>query len=190
MTWTVLERQPKSIIYNDGNKRAIASSIATLNYASTVDEAIDSPIDMTLQAVSDHPLLTDGWIITAAPWLYALGQRPGMSDGWVGFGARTPSGIRRLWFRLLQIGYYHHPTGDWDNIGNTPTYNRANLSNQTGSIELPTGDSINISSIATWDDIFTTPSGGAVSISWQADGDRDVFRPIFDSRLSYNFPNI
>lgn len=111
---------------------------------------------------------TDGWEVTQADYTYSLGKRSGV-DGWFGFGGWQ--GQNTLYFRLARMGYIHWPTRSFDNISNAPDYDRSNLSNavqnfSTGEENLP------ISLRAVWNNIWTTPNNGEVSIEVNADGEK------------------
>lgn len=131
---------------------------------------MDGVVDMTPVRVDNAQF--DGWRITAGDWHYALGKdlaNHGNQDGWMGFGGRQ--GQHWLKFRLTRIGYLHWPTRAWDDIGGAPTYNRANLSGHTETIAVgPNGDTANVLSSATWANLWTTPGGGSLSVTWRAEG--------------------
>jgi len=113
----------------------------------------------------------DGWRVTQSGWHYFLGKPNGLADGFVGFGGRH--GDRWLLFRLARVGYLHWPTRSWDDIGGAPTYNRANLSQSVREQRIPTTEEmLPVENTATWSDLWTTPGGGALDISWKANGNR------------------
>ena len=124
-------------------------------------------VDLTPQRVlaSGH----DGWRVTNNGWHYFLGQPNGLADGFVGFGGRQ--GDKWLLFRLARVGYIHWPTRAWDDIGGEPDYDRANLSQQTNETTVPTtGETIPVEAVATWSDLWNTPGGGALDVSWKING--------------------
>lgn len=130
----------------------------------------DGEIDLSPMRVDNAQL--DGWRVVQNEWHYALGH-PGdkPTDGWVGFGGRQ--GAHWLQFRLLRAGYLHWPTRAWQDVGGTPTYDRANLNQETEALTIgPEGAKTihNVQSTATWTDLWTTPGGGSVSTSWRAEG--------------------
>jgi len=177
MAWAELEgaRVPGGKTWADGSKR-LAEYVTgmSLHYpgAGPDSEVYDTEVDCSPVRVDNAQL--DGWRVTQAGWHYALGK-PGNkpTDGWVGFGGRE--GQHWFKFRLLRVGYLHWPTRGWDDIGGAPNYDRANLSQQTGTLTLgPEGSeiSINVESVAKWEHLWQTPGGGDLSAQWQANGDR------------------
>lgn len=131
----------------------------------------DGVVDMTPVRI-DNPQL-DGWRIVNAGWHCALGK-PGdkPTDGWVGFGGRQ--GQNWIKFRLAKAGYLHWPTRAWQDIGGAPTYNRANLFQQIGTIIVgPNNEEIKAASSAAWEGIWTTPGGGKLDVRWHLDGLRE-----------------
>lgn len=170
---------------NDSGQNRFEQIIRTpLHYSSLdPDGAIyDATVDLDMQRVqpSDgHPYISDGWIAEVCNTHYGLGIPQGKSgDGWVGIAGRQ--GEHRLWYRVVRIGYIHWPTLNWQGLGNTsgtqdinPSYSRTNLSRELlqvtlGPDELPV--SVNVGTIITWDNIWTTPGGGSVSYKIYIDG--------------------
>ena len=142
-----------------------------LNYPTADPDSIilDGEIDCTPIRIDNAQL--DGWRVTQGPWHYALGQPAGKTDGWVGLGGRQ--GQHWLHFRLQRVGYLHWPTRAWDDIGGSPTYNRANLSRQTETLSVgPTGAqaTVNVGNVATWTGIWQTPGGGDLTAIWRVEG--------------------
>jgi len=169
MAWQELidQRNRKARTFAEANQRMCCCTLAALHYESEPDSgAYDAEIDCTPQRIQNAAL--DGWRIVANDWHYALGQ-PGdkSTDGWVGFGGRQ--GAHWFKFRLARVGYLHWPARAWQDIGGAPTYDRANLSNETRVLTIgPNSDAVNIGSVATWREIWTTPGGGELSVSWRA----------------------
>lgn len=155
-----------------GQRRMVQYMGTHLHYPTGGPDSgsLDGVVDMTPVRVNNAQF--DGWRITAGDWHYALGKdlaNHGSQDGWMGFGGRQ--GQHWLKFRLTRIGYLHWPTRAWDDIGGTPTYNRANLSGQTQALAVgPGGDTVNVMSSATWANVWTTPGGGSLSVTWRAEG--------------------
>lgn len=177
MAWVEIAnlRSQRSRTYQDNAtlRRCLSATLATLHYESSIDSGIyDAEVDLELVRV-DVPAF-DGWRVTAAGWHYALGQdiaNHGDQDGWVGFGGHQ--GAHWFKFRLSRVGYLHWPTRAWDDIGGTPTYNRANLTQHTRALAIgPNDDMINVESVATWEYLWTTPSGGSLDVSWKMRGDQ------------------
>jgi hypothetical protein len=182
MAWNelVARRKRRSRTYQDSEdprRHALDATLAALHYESTLDSGVyDAEVDFTPERVDTNVL--DGWRVTRAGWQYALGtpktNAPGDGrfenlDGTVGFGGRQ--GEHWLMFRLLRVGYVHWPTRDFTDIAGLATYDRANLTNEARTLELPLGDTINVESVARWTALWQTPGGGQVDISWQARGD-------------------
>lgn len=139
------------------------------HYASALDGVYDQEVDLTPERVlaGGH----DGWRVTNNGWHYFVGQPDGLADGFVGFGGR--GGNKWLLFRLLRVGYLHWPTRAFDDIGGAPDYDRANLSQETRDTTVDTtGQTIPVETIAAWSDLWNTPGGGALGVSWRADGNR------------------
>jgi hypothetical protein len=141
-----------------------------LHYESVPDSGVfDAVIDCTPQRVKNAAL--DGWRITQNGFHYALGKPAGKSDGWVGFGGRQ--GAHWFSFRLARVGYLHWPTRSWQDIGGNPTYDRANLTSEVNrTAPMADGAELPVSSIARWSNIWQTPGGGALDMSWRVDGAR------------------
>lgn len=165
------QRQRHSRTWTDDQvpgHQCLVSTVAPLHYPSQPGGPHDTEIDATPRRVNNAQL--DGWTITANAWHFALGQPAGQADGWVGFGGRQ--GAHWFKFRLARVGYLHGPSRAWQDLGGPPRYDRAQLTRQTQSVTIgPTQDALPIASLATWRDIWTTPGGGALSISWQVTGD-------------------
>ena len=178
MTWTERTdlRHQRSKTYQDDAdplKRHLVSTLATLHRESAIDTGVyDALVDLTPVRV-DVPAF-EGWRVTAADWHYALGKdlaNHGDQDGWVGFGGRQ--GAHWFKFRLLRVGYLHWPTRAWDDVGGAPDYDRANLTNATHTLTLaPNDDEIHVESVAKWADLWTTPGGGSLDVTWKARGDQ------------------
>lgn len=165
-------RTSKTFSSDNGQYRHEQVLKTVLHYptAGPDSSVLDGEVDFTPQRVNNAQL--DGWLITHNGWHYALGK-PGdkTTDGWVGFGGRQ--GQNWVKFRLARTGYLHWPTRNWQDLGGAPTYNRANLTNNTQTLTLgPAGsqETLNVSSQATWSNLWTTPGGGALSISWRVEG--------------------
>ena len=117
----------------------------------------------------------DLYRVAVAGWHYALGRDvegifAGV-DGVVGFGGRQ--GAHWLKFRLARVGYLHWPTRDWDDIGDDPTYERDDLIHEVDVLSIgPEGTqaTLNVGSTATWANIWNTPGGGALDVSWRIEG--------------------
>jgi len=157
----------------DPNQRVLSVRLAPLHYEATIDSGVyDAAIDATPVRV-DNPQF-DGWRITAAGWHYALGkdlENHGDVDGWIGFGGRQ--GAHWFKFRLLRVGYLHWPTRAWQDIGGAPIYDRADLSRETSTLTVgPNDDQVAVESGAAWRNIWITPGGGEVAVSWWANGER------------------
>ena len=155
----------------DPKKRSLWATMAALHYESVLGSGnADTEIDATPSKVVNAAF--DGWRVTANTFHYALGKdlaNHGDQDGWVGFGGRQ--GSHWFKFRLARLGYLHWPTRAWSDLGGAPTYSRSNLSLETEAVVL--GSTVlNATSKATWADIWNTPGGGALDISWRIDGDR------------------
>ena len=155
----------------DPAKHSLDSRAGTAwHYQSIPDSGVyDAEVDLTPERVlaGGH----DGWRITQNGWHHFLGRPSGLADGFVGFGGRQ--GDRWFLFRLARAGYLHWPTRAWQDVGGAPTYDRANLSQQTNETTInTTGETIPVETIATWSDIWNTPGGGALDVSWRADGNR------------------
>jgi hypothetical protein len=150
--------------YLGGNKFAIDSSVAPIHYQDNV--GVWQEIDATPVRINNAQL--DGWVVTANGWHYVLGKpsdKP--TDGWVGFGGKV--GQHWLKFRLVRTGYLQWSTRVWQDVGGSPTYNRSQITNTALPYSL--GDyTVNISSIAQWAGIWTTPGGGNLTARWQVDG--------------------
>jgi hypothetical protein len=151
-------------IDNEDGSFTTISSQATLHYESILDSGtFDAILDCTPERVDNAQL--DGWRATYAGFHYALGQPAGKADGWIGYGGRQ--GAHWLQMRLTRVGYLHWPTRAWDDIGGSPAYDRAHL-----SYESDTRLNRCLESRATWENIWTTPGGGALSMAWTINGDR------------------
>lgn len=178
MGWTELTslRNRRSRTYRndaDPSQRRWSGTLAALHYESELGSDIcDAEIDATPQRV-DVPSF-DGWRVTANGWHYALGRdlaNHGDQDGWIGFGGRQ--GAHWFKFRLARVGYLHWPTRAWDDVGGTPTYDRANLSQEARTLTIgPNDDAVTVEGVATWAGLWTTPGGGDVSASWAVRGDQ------------------
>lgn len=176
MPWTEIAdlRNRNSRTYQDDVdplRRFWSGAIGPLHYETEPDSGIfDADVDATPQRVDNAQL--DGWTVTANGWHYALGQPTDkLGDGWVGFAGRQG----QHWFkhRLARVGYLHWPSRTWDDIGGAPTYNRARLSQQTHQFPIgPNGDTVPISSFASWLNIWTTPGEGYLDIHWTVNADR------------------
>lgn len=173
MAWLecIDRRGRSSRTYQDSEtgKFALESICGTpLHYESVPDSGVfDAVIDCTPQRVKTAAL--DGWRITQNSFHYALGKPAGKSDGWVGFGGRQ--GAHWFSFRLARVGYLHWPTRAWQNIGGNPTYDRANLTIEVNrTAPMADGAELTVSSIARWSNIWQTPDGGALDLSWRVDG--------------------
>lgn len=146
----------------------LQTGLATIHYESVPHSGVfDAEVDLSPRRVNNTQL--DGWLVTANGWVHALGQ-PGdkTTDGWVGLGPR--GGAHFLEFRLSQVAYLHYPNRSLDDLGGAPNYDRANL---VGSVSTATvgGVTLNVSARATWSNIWSTPSGGALNVSWLASAD-------------------
>lgn len=160
-------KQGKKFDNGDGSFTAVAA-LGVLHYESEIDSGVfDAEIDCSPVYVDSVQL--DGWLVEQNGWHYALGQ-PGdkESDGWVGFGGRQ--GAHWFKFRLARVGYLHGLTRDWDDIGGAPSYDRANLSQETFTRELVPDVNVNLASVAEWADIWTTPGGGSFMARWGVKG--------------------
>jgi len=173
MAWLecIDRRGRSSRTYQDSEtgKFALESICGTpLHYESVPDSGVfDAVIDCTPQRVKTAAL--DGWRITQNSFHYALGKPAGKSDGWVGFGGRQ--GAHWFSFRLARVGYLHWPTRAWQDIGGNPTYDRANLTIEVNrTAPMADGAELTVSSIARWSNIWQTPDGGALDLSWRVDG--------------------
>lgn len=175
MAWIESTRYQRAKTWVDGvdpTKHAIDAMLGVVHYESTLDSGnFDTEIDTTPVRVNDAAL--DGWTITTAGWHYALGKpKSGIFsglDGVVGFGGRK--GQNWLKFRLTRVGYLHWSDLAWQDVGGTPTYTRSNLTSAVRATTLGAA-TINVESVATWSNIWTTPSSGALNISWTVNGDR------------------
>lgn len=150
----------------DRGKRLWSGSLGPIHYKSDPDSNVfDSEINCEPRRVNSP--LFDGWSITENGWHYALGQPAEKSDGWVGFGGRGGSN----WFltRLARVGYLHWPTREWEDIGGVPTYLRDKLSSYASHMSMPTSTLLEgliaPSCKSNWDDLWTTPGGGSLSLS-------------------------
>jgi hypothetical protein len=178
MSWTevVEKRIKKGRVYQDDADPLLHTgtfSIATLHYESSIDsDTFDAQIDCAPVRV-DVPSF-DGWRITSNGWHFALGKDiagHGQEDGWIGFGGRQ--GQHWAKFRLLRVGYLHWPTRAWDDVGGAPTYDRGDLFRETYSKVIgPNQDSINVESWAAWANLWTTPGGGALDVTWKVRGEQ------------------
>lgn len=176
MSWNELvdKRGRGSKVFRDSvnpAKHSLDSQVGTAwHYPSVLDSGIyDTEVDLTPERVL--ALGHDGWRVTNNGWHYFLGQPNGLADGFVGFGGRQ--GDKWLLFRLARVGYIHWPTRAWQDIGGAPTYDRANLSQQTNNVTInTTGQTIPVETVATWSDLWNTPGGGALDASWRIDGNR------------------
>lgn len=147
-----------------GNSYAWDGVIGAVHYQD--QEGDWQEIDCTPKRINNAQL--NGWLITQNGWRYALGQPSDKAtDGWVGFGGKH--GQHWFKFRLLRTGYLYWPDRSWQDIGGNPTYNRAKLTNNTGNTSIGSIE-VNVSSIATWSDIWKTPGNGDLSIQWIVDG--------------------
>lgn len=143
--------------------------MSALHYESELGSGLyDAEVDMTPLRV-DNPAF-DGWRVAVNSWHYALGkdlESHGDQDGWVGFGGRQ--GAHWLKFRLLRVGYLHWPMREWDDVGGTPTYDRINLSQETGYWQSTVDqEQVAIAAGTTWEGLWTTPGGGRLDACWQA----------------------
>ena len=178
MAWAEVasKRNQRSRTYQEDNHFRWSGTLATLHYESQMDSGIfDAPIDATPVRVNVASF--DGWRVVQNGWHYALGRdllNHGTEDGWVGFGGRQ--GAHWLKFRLLRTGYLHWPTRDWTNINPAnpdPNYARTNLSSQANTLSIgPNADPVVVGSVASWNNLWTTLGGGALSVRWRVDGDR------------------
>lgn len=155
------------------SQRRMVQHLGThLHYPSAGPDSgvMDGVVDMTPVRVNNAQF--DGWRIAASGWHYALGRDladHGAEDGWLGFGGRQ--GAHWLKFRLLRVGYLHWPTRSWDDIGGAPNYARANLSSSVEQLVVgPNGETVNVLSTATWNNLWTTPGGGALRAVWRVEG--------------------
>ena len=156
----------------DPTKFAIDATLATLHYETEIDsDVFDAPIDVNLISVNNAQL--DGWEVTLNGWHYFLGRdllNHGNTDGWVGFGGRK--GQAYFKYRLARVGYLHWPTKVFDDVDGPPDYKRQNLTLQTNEIQFATdGSAQPIESVVNWADIWKTPVGGSLSVSWRINGD-------------------
>lgn len=136
-------------------------------------EIFDGEVDFALQHITAGG--RDLYRTSVAGWHYAVGKDIQGAfaniDGAVGFGGRQ--GAHWLKFRLLRTGYLHWPTRGWQDVGGAPAYNRANLSREVDTLTVgPQGaqTTLNVGGIVTWSNIWNTPGGGAVDISWSING--------------------
>ena len=155
-------------LFKDGRKKAFFSSKAVLHFQDYLDSDIyDSEVNFTPKRINDERL--DGWVITQADWHYALGRPVDKStDGWVGFGGRK--GAHWFKFRLALCGYLHWPTKDYTDIAGAINYDRANLSQDIKSIDIPNGGSINYLSEVNWNNLWTSPGSGEIYARWRLHG--------------------
>jgi hypothetical protein len=175
MAWTERTdlRNRSSRTYEDAGQFQWDGIIADLHYESVLDSgSFDTEINAAPVRVNVPAF--DGWRVTASGWHYALGKdlaNHGSEDGWIGFGGRA--GAHWFKYRLERAGYLHWPTRAWDDVGGAPTYDRANLTQAVNTTQIgPNNDEINVSTTASWVDLWTTPGGGALDVRWIADGRR------------------
>lgn len=175
MAWNELlnKRNRRSRTYQDADKRCWSGTFTPLHYESELGSGIFNT-ELNLSPIRIDTPSFDGWHIIENSWHYALGKdlvNHGNQDGWIGFSGRQ--GAHWFKFRLTRVGYLHWPTRSWDDIGSTPNYDRVNLFQETRSLTMgPNDDTVNVESIATWSNIWTTPGGGDLSIRWTSGGDR------------------
>jgi len=166
-------RMRRSKTYHDAGARLYqwSGALASLHYPSSLDSSIyDNAIDMTAGRVNNATL--DGWRVTANGFHYTLGRPAGkVDDGWVGFGGRQ--GVAFFWSRLLRVGYLHHLSRQWYDIGGAPTYTRvSNLIQTTHTLTIgPNNDALNVEMVTQWDNLWNTPGGGGISVRWRVNGD-------------------
>jgi len=163
-------RSRTSRTYQDSDnpsRRVWSGGIAPLHYESVIDSGMyDNEINLTPVPVNNAQL--DGWTITGNSWNYALGiDKAKGQDGWVGFGGRK--GQNWFKFRLLRCGYIRSTNREWQDVGGVPTYSRVNLTGETTStIVGPNADPVKVRSVAKWRNIWQTPGGGTVDVSWSS----------------------
>ncbi len=156
----------------DNRKGRYESVLGTsLNYrVGGPDGSAFAPIDMT--PIRDTSGGNDGWRVTQNGWHFFLGQPAGKAtDGWVGFGGRQ--GERWIYQRLVRAGYMEYTGRTWDDISGAPNYARANLTSTPRSLTLgPPGAEQTITAAAdvTWRNVWTTPAGGELYLTWRAEG--------------------
>ena len=148
------------------NKKSISASLGRLHYdnAGTMTN-----IDMVPEHVTAGG--NDLYRVTSNGWHFALGHPSDKAnDGWIGFGGRQ--GERWLKWRLVRAGYMRWSDKEWTDIGGPPTYNRANLSHDSGTpMTLPDGSTVRPSLQAVWENIWTTPGDGHVNFELAPNGD-------------------
>jgi len=177
ITEDVSKRTSTSKTFSLGNNRYQHQQIlkTVMHYSTNNPDSknYDANVDFTPERVNNSQL--DGWLINQADWHYALGKpKTGPladQDGTVGFGGQQ--GQNWFKFRLERAGYLNYDTKNWQDIGGTASYDRVHLSSQTQELTIgPEGaqETISVSNSAVWHNLWTTPGGGEVSISWRTDG--------------------
>ncbi len=150
------------------SQRAVSTTLATVHYPTALDSGVyDAECSFSSRRVVNAQF--DGWRATQCGWHYALGQPAGEADGWVGFGGRQ--GQNWFLFRLARVGYLHGPTRAWEDLGGPPNYDRANLQSSVQTMTLGYSGPLTVGATATWSDLWTTPGGGSLNVTWRTSGD-------------------
>ena len=158
-------RASRTYYDEDAGVGCCCAAVTGLHYEPVPGSGVFEEVDYGLARRVDGQL--DGWVVDASEWRYALGQ-PGdkSTDGWVGFGGR--GGAHWLRFRLGQVGYLHWPTRGWQDVGGSADYDRVNLEYEVRTIGLgPNDEQVNAGGVVSWRDVWTTPGGGSLSVSWR-----------------------
>lgn len=176
------ERNTTGRVYSlNDSVRIYSAGIMPIHFDSSGTMA---ELNFTPKRINNSKL--DGWTVTQASWHYAMGIPDSINgaintqDGWIGFGGRK--GANFFKFRLRNIGYLHWPSRTFQDIGGAPDYDRANLT-RTNIIKTVglNNDSVVVAVNVRWEDLYTTPNGGSVSIQWLAFGDGLKEEVIVDS---------
>lgn len=173
MSWIEVKRDLVSKIWmNESGQFRFETRLGTVLHYPTAgpDSTVcDGEVDFSPVRVNNAQL--DGWKATVANWHYTLGipsEYPGQ-DGWVGMGGRQ--GQNWLKYRLVRCGYLHWPTRAWEDVGGSPTYDRAYLTRETDSLNIgPNNQTIDVAQNVEWKNIWTTPGAGEVYAQWRVEG--------------------
>ena len=158
----VSARTPTSKVYRDiSNYNRYSQDIAVgeVHYESGGDL---KDIDLTPEKITTPTF--DGWEITHNSWHYSLGETQGQ-DGWVGFGGQE--GKTWFKFRLQNIGLLQNSRFD---PLLTSAYDRSLLTLKNDEVQ----------TLFDWQNVFTTPMGGAISSRWSVLANRLKEEIVFD----------
>jgi len=129
---------------------------------------------VTSAQIDGYRMVNNGFhfaIQTVAPTASTVQPNSQPPAGTVGFGGRK--GQHWFKFRLRNVGYIHGPTRDVDDIGGAPDYSAPPTLSHRAENYAPhanVADDMRVrNSRLEWGNIWNTPGGGELSITWNID---------------------